>query len=1504
MAHEAATTSPRLTLCTEIFDRQAREAGQAVYDAHVEEITWCWENSGRQAQDLALRQYAHVRQLAQLEQQGQKDPAQALLERLVRSGEGGLGLELKRITQRLAQGQTLSGITPPKGFTDDVQIAAEIVSGRPSTLDHADLIRCGDVGRDLLIQRAARLLKQGHAVECIAALEHCGLPGEVVIEFAAAVHGAAPGGLAERIRLLWKLARANDERRIVRALLISALLAADRATLANLLEQLDPGSGVLELKERLFLLAVAGQRWTNSRQDLAELYERDPITALALASPLEPAVVPQKASIDALLIQLAAALVKSEIAKPTLQLQAALPSAEERLDTALLELELRGAVSLLCAAVRLQTGRASDDPAERVAALCQLSDAASVAYAPLIRGALLESIGRTGDAQLLYEELVRSRHGALFLPAFRALLKQSDGHGGQATPPVLPPPGAGDDEPVLWTRLECALAESTKEGAAQALLEAVYAAYKSAPTADERQSFAAPLFAATLHCEQLHLESEAERGKSLLMEDRFLASQLSRLKSIWDEASRPSPAEADVLCKSRDAGLRAMGAWLLPAASPRRAPLDRTSLELQLDFVRKSLASDSTGARQALELAISSSPEIPLLGEVLLDTSELELTLHPDTTNALVASHFGQLARLAAAEIDAPAQGESPSRADRRFFLERLVELDERTNDNSNALLLRKALAEEFPDDIGTQLRLQELQLRLGQSAQSTAQRLADILPPSDRDPYRLHLGMAALVQSDLRMARKFLEPLLDEATPPLACVRGLITVAREKRDDALLERCYQTLLGRELSITDSILVRYELALVSERRKERSLARGYLAQALDLAPTSFPLRHLEHYLNEGELPLERAERLSLFAQSCSVSANKIPLLRAAADTFKAAQDVVRAAAIYEQLLTIQPDDRACFDSLVEIHRLRDDTSALHAVYTRRLALLPRKSTEQRELLLDLSRLLASLEAWSEAQAQLETLLADHPDCLDALRAHARISLKLDDPDSAERSFVALFERLPEGDERLQAAHQLGTIYFDHTAQLEKAMDTYQWVLGASPGDLDVSARLVEIYCRLGLAERAAQLQVQLIQSAELAETKRSLALRLAEIYETVGRDKEKALSTLESTRKAWPLDAAVLNASIAFLDRVGETSNRGITLSRAEKDARRKLDESTLDPALLETLATIFRLNGHSGEAQACGAARSAYLGHDDAQLKPAGLHALSPRIDLELAPRNYPDPLRRLLEKTGDAMDAAFSVDLNALGAAPLTSGVLHDRVQKIAETIGWPRIELFQADSLGVRCLPVSRRPPRLVVGPGLEHLSHRARDYQLLRAFKLQIMGVAALSRSREEDRHAAVVALLMLFAPHFRPSQVDARKVAKARALLEQGLGRVGYDDEVPTLALEAIGALGGVQDGFMDAPRVLASRACLIGVGDLGAVFEAMAAGEGKRLPESGPARFRFIESFKEARELLLFMTTAKFTRARTMLGLVEEARPSSPEAATTSLAPALPRRPPRPPTKP
>jgi hypothetical protein len=1496
LAHSAAATSPRLTLCTEIFDRQAREAGPAVYESRAEELGWCWENSGRQAQDVALRQYAHHRQLAQLEQQGQHDQAQALLERLVRSGEGGVGLELKRIAQRLAQGQSLSGITPPKAFADDVQLATEIVTHRPSALSNAELVRCGDAGRDLLIQRAAHELQKGHAIEAIEALEQAGLPGHLVVEFAAAVHGAAPGGFAERIRLLWKLARADNGRRVLRSLLTTAVLAADRATIANALQQADQGAGILELKERLLLLAFAGQQWTSSRQDLVELHAHDPVTAMALASPLEPAVVPQHTSVDALLIQLAAALIKSqpEQASPpeaaSIRSEAPLPSAEERLNTALLELELRGEAALLCAAVRLQTEGNSDDPSERVDALCRLSSAANSEYAQLIRGSLLESIARTNDAQQLYADLLGSPDAALSLSALRALLALDPGasHGDRS----LLWGGAQNHELALWTHLECALCETTEQGATRTAFQAVSGAYQAAQTTDERHPFAAPLFAATLACEGLHIQSEAEEGKRLLMQDDFLPSQLSRMKSLWDETSRPSAAECEVLHASRDAGLRALGNWLLPPSSEAEPARERSSVELQLDFVRSSLSADSSTARQALELAQAAGPPNALLSEVLLDASELELTLHPETANALVSSHFGQLA------------GSADSPADRRFFLERLVELDERTQDNNNALLLRKALAEEFPDDIATQLHLEELQHRLGQAAHSSAQRLADVLPAADRAPYRLHLGISALVQSDLRAARKFLEPLLDEPAPPLACVRALITIAREKRDEALLDRCYQNLLGRELSATDSILVRYELSLVSERRGERSLARGYLAQALKLAPTSFPLRHLEHYLSEGEQPIERAERLSLFAQACSLDSNKIPLLRAAADTFKAAQDFGRAVICYQELLALQPDDRASFENLVEIHQQRDDTTALRAVYTRRLAYLPRKSGEQRELLLDLSRLLASLEAWQEAQSQLEILLADHPGCLDALRAHARISLKLEDYDSAERSFVALFEQLADGDERLQAAHQLGGIYFEHTQQLEKAMNTYQWVLEASPADLDVSTRLVDIYCRLGLAERAAQLQVQLIQAAELAETKRSLALRLAEIYETVGRDKEKALSTLESTRKAWPLDAAVLSASISFLDRVGDTSARGMTLSRAEKDTRRKLDEGTLDPALLETLATIARLNGQPGEAQACSAARSAYLGSDDGQIKPAGLHALSPRIDVDLAPRTYPDPLRRLLEKTGDAMDAAFSVDLHALGAQPLTSGQLHDRVQKIAETIGWPRIELFQSDTLGVRCLPVSRRPPRLVVGPGLEHLSHRARDYQLLRAFKLQIMGVGALSRSREEDRHAAVVALLMLFAPQWRPTQVDARKVARARALLEQGLGRVGYDDEVPTLALEAIGALGGVQDGFMDAPRVLASRACLIGVGDLSAVFEAMAAGEGKRLPESGPARFRFIESFKEARELLLFMTTAKFTRARTMLGLVEEARPSGAELTATSLAPMAPRRPPRPPTKP
>src|SRR5690606_8841461 len=101
----------------------------------------------------------------------------------------------------------------------------------------------------------------------------------------------------------------------------------------------------------------------------------------------------------------------------------------------------------------------------------------------------------------------------------------------------------------------------------------------------------------------------------------------------------------------------------------------------------------------------------------------------------------------------------------------------------------------------------------------------------------------------------------------------------------------------------------------------------------------------------------------------------------------------------------------------------------------------------------------------------------------------------------------------------------------------------------------------------------------------------------------------------------------------------------------------------------------------------------------------------------------------------------------------------------------------------------------PARLLIGAELDNAPERERDYLLLRALKLRWLGAGALSRSKDEDRLPMLVALLHLFAPSWQPKNVDGRKAAQARALIEQGLARVGYDDDVPLLALEVIGALG-------------------------------------------------------------------------------------------------------------
>src|SRR5690606_25865061 len=362
---------------------------------------------------------------------------------------------------------------------------------------------------------------------------------------------------------------------------------------------------------------------------------------------------------------------------------------------------------------------------------------------------------------------------------------------------------------------------------------------------------------------------QAKITRQILHLDPSTVSRLCRLREIWETLEVADSAEALTLAESNDVALRAVGAWFnVPQPSTKSQLL--TKLERTRSFATAILGRDLKQA--AHELDEITSGELPnadsllsdrLFQELRLDLSELEVALLGEEAIPVSCTYFGTR-----------AHSSESTESERRFALERLAELDERRNDKEGALLFRRALSEEFPNDIGSQIRLEELQRNLGQSSPLTAQRLSQILPPGDRDAYGHVLGLSALVQSDLRTARKFLEPALGASEPSLSALRALVIIAREKRDDDLLAQCYKHLAKQDVSTLDQVCINHELALVSARTLDLGEARRYLNAAIELSPAAFPLRYLQNYLEKPDSALKRAEQTYVYAHACAAATHR------------------------------------------------------------------------------------------------------------------------------------------------------------------------------------------------------------------------------------------------------------------------------------------------------------------------------------------------------------------------------------------------------------------------------------------------------------------------------------------------------------------------------------------------------------------------------------------------------------------------------------------------------
>lgn len=1448
-------TSPKLAVASLLLRKKARALGKD------EILERCWESASRLASSEPARSHARLGLIDFLRKKGDHEGALKILDQGAREGCSDTALLLRRVVARMAQRSSLAGLKIPEGLGAALAVAGEFLGENfrvPTSSAEAD----PDDLQDLAPLLAARALSNGDTNLALSHLEgeHAGPDSpssQAILELEASLRLTETGGNLRSLALLKQLVEISPSRKNLRAFARRAVECHDREGVRWLLEQSHCTSGVFELEELWFLSAVGGVKM----EPPTVVLEGPSSPSSALLGSLGPG---QKFADDTgntseqrLLAQVGAGLLRIGSDDPS-----TLPISELG-EEAIHLLEERALCPEITAVLRLLNAQFKKDELNTALSVGRLSEVFAAHSGRLIAATLLSRAAHSEAALKEYS----AASGADRDVAFAAIRGISELDSSRV-PELLTELQTEVQTPALNFALavERACLENGSERKLELIFEATRTLSKSLTEANPALEALSSTLCAILPQGTENKELQFERTRLASLDSPL--GRRARVRHLWTSVEHSTPRGAGLaeLSESSDISERVLVYW-------GEAHPDRTTLRPNAPrsgHSHSAMSGEPTAVETLLNMVQSAcgdhpervgkfSPACQYLDEAIEafvgDVGEIDGNTSPQSTYWLNYSQANE-----------GSEGQL-------YAYERLAELDERRGDISSSLLWQRTLGDKFPTHLPSLLRLEESLLRRGGRERVYLSQLASTLPPNDRFSYELVAGALAIAKSDFRGAKKHLFPLLDVGDPPPLLLRSLATVFRERRDDEELARCSALIANRARSDIDRASTALSTALIYVRLGKIAAAEEWIERAIAAKGEYFSAHQLRDYIHQDSESRQRAQEKEGFSECVASVEHRAQLWFETADAWFSAGNPERAGHALERVLVAAPGDAEAFRMLRAHRESAGDAAGVEELINARLGHVLLGSAEQVDLETHVASTLAARGEWREAKLHLEQALLGHPENPDLLRRHAKISSKIGDHESAERSLVALRDRVPKGVERAGVVRALGRIYHHHLHQLELAMNAYEAVVTEIPDDEETRKSLVDVYAQLNLAERATTLQTQLIKEATTAEEKRACALVLADLYERVAHDPKRAEATLERVRKAWPLDGAVLEATIQFMDRQGTNHSRSFLLDRARRDALRKLEEGRMEGALLDTLARVAKLSGQHTAAQTISSARAAFLGLSEEPLSGAGLKVLDERLDELVAPAGLPKSLRDVLRKTGPAMDAAFSVDLSNMGAQRLQGGTTYERLQFFAAELGVTPPELFISGNLGARCLPLTTQPPRLLLGAPVEELPEKQRDYLLLRALKLRHMGVGALARSKDDDRWPMLVALLQLFSPHFQPTSVEHRKVTQAKALIEQGLARVGYDDDVPMLALEAIGAIGNQEGGFANMARMLANRTALLGVGDLSTTLSAIAAGEGKTLAPGGPPRFRWLEAHPEAKDLVLFSTTEQCARAREYLGL-------------------------------
>jgi cellulose synthase operon protein C len=954
-----------------------------------------------------------------------------------------------------------------------------------------------------------------------------------------------------------------------------------------------------------------------------------------------------------------------------------------------------------------------------------------------------------------------------------------------------------------------------------------------------------------------------EAALDLVREALLVAdSDLPLAEQLLEEAQRARPT---------DLALRELAERMVPSGEQERAAW------------RETLAATSEGKSRGRLLA-EAALERGRAGDLEAAAQNAFLAVESDGTELwrVTAERYAasgpSAARISDALLERARATTSP--VEQRQLYEHLSQIDRARGDSSSALLWQTAILEQSPEHLPALRRLEHAYIdgdRL-EDLEPIAASLARALDVRESNAHARLAARLRVLRGAWSEAREMAEISVSRAPDELWALRTLSAQARAAEDNEL----GLTVDERLFSLAERPLDKATLALRAAEaaaRLERPLdTKRLLSAALDQVPDHLlALTTLSEVLEGLGEYAAAAEAQETLAEASHVEAHQVSAWHQAAVLWlDKAGNAARGRAALERAVALDIGHEDAVVRLQSVYVAGNERQNLAALLERRLE---RTTDPEERIAIEVTRgrALAEVGEKDAAKAALAAALDANPDHAEALEAFAELCLGEGDWTAGEQALIRLARHTIELPRQAQIYRRLGELYDTTLPNPERAELAYKEVLKRDPDDPDTVARLVQVYGRLGDKTTALSLQADLLSHAKTAEEKRDRTLALALVEEQIGGDRKRAEATFEKARKEWPQDSTVLRSVAEFQQRHGETRATQVLLDRAATDARRALATGRFEPGFFEVLATVAELKS-AGDSALVARSTLAALHGNEVPVPAAGPIAGDPRLDELLAPELVSPPLRALLQKTGDVLDAAYPVDLKSMRAQPLpvASAAFMSYVQQVATSFGIRGLEVFASPTLGAVCIPVnSAGTPQLVFGQTLlDSEDDAVRYFLMIRCLKILQGKAAALSRTAPIDLWPVLAAYLSIFAPKWIPQGVEGKKLADAQRRIQSAVP-AKLDDDVPVLALEVIGAIGNRASLLGTALHQWGNRTALLSAGSLVASLRgvSLAVGQPNGPPKDGPERVKWIVRNPEARDLATFCVGEQYAEARARLVL-------------------------------